>query len=94
MKKLLWWLLAGTRGGHNRARIIRMLHKRPYNTNQLSEALKLDYKTVQHHIKVLEKNSIIVGAGDRYGRMYFLSDIIEENYHLFEEIWNKIGSSD
>ncbi|HOQ18614.1 MULTISPECIES: winged helix-turn-helix domain-containing protein [Methanothermobacter] len=90
MKRLLWWLLAGTRGGHNRGRIIRMLHERPYNNNQLAEALGLDYKTVQHHLRVLEKNKIIVSSGERYGKMYFLSDVMEDNYPLFEEIWSRI----
>ncbi|HPX77955.1 MAG TPA: ArsR family transcriptional regulator, partial [Methanobacterium sp.] len=31
MKKLLWWLIAGSSGGPNRARIILMLNERPYN---------------------------------------------------------------
>jgi len=46
MKKILWWLIAGTKGGINRARIIIELHERPYNANQLSEKLELDYKTL------------------------------------------------
>lgn len=86
MRKLLWWLLAATRGGANRAKIIRMLHERPYNINQLSQTLKLDYKTVQHHMKVLEKNRIIEPSGERYGKIYFLTDVMEENYNIFEEI--------
>ncbi len=90
MRKLLWWLLAATRGGLNRARILSLLHERPYNTNQLSKALKLDYKTIKHHLRVLEKNNLIVSAGERYGKMYFLSEIMEENYDLFEEILDKI----
>ncbi|HHY00319.1 MAG TPA: ArsR family transcriptional regulator, partial [Methanothermobacter sp.] len=31
MKKILWELLAGTKGGINRARIISILRGRPYN---------------------------------------------------------------
>ncbi|MFB2623030.1 MULTISPECIES: winged helix-turn-helix domain-containing protein [Methanothermobacter] len=94
MKRLLWWLIAATRGGVNRARIIRMLHERPYNTNQLAEALELDYKTVQHHLSVLEKNKIIVSSGERYGKMYFLSDAMEENYDLFEDILDRMQGVD
>jgi hypothetical protein len=41
MKRLLWWLLAGTRGGRNRARIIMALHERPYNANQTSKTSSL-----------------------------------------------------
>jgi DNA-binding transcriptional ArsR family regulator len=90
MKKILWWLIAGTKGGINRARIINEIHIRPYNANQLADKLKLDYKTVRHHIKILEDNNVITSSGDNYGMMYFLSSPMEENYELFQHIWNEI----
>jgi len=92
MKRMLWWLIAGTKGGVNRARIINMLNERPYNANQLSEVVNLDYKTVRHHLKVLSENNIIVSSGSGYGEMYFLTSIMEKNYALFEEIWEKINN--
>ena len=49
-KRLLWFLFAGSRGGDNRMKIIDLLKERPYNINQLSESLGLDYKAIQHHI--------------------------------------------
>jgi len=92
MKRLLWWLIAGTKGGINRAKIIMILRERPYNANQLTELLKLDYKTVQHHLKVLIKNDIITSPrGKKYGAMYFLSDLMETHYEIFREIWEQIG---
>ena len=91
MKKLLWWLIAGSKGGVNRARMIHTLNERPYNANQLADVLKLDYKTVRHHLEVLEKNSIIISKGDKYGAIYFLTSIMEENYEIFEDIWSQIG---
>jgi len=91
MKKILWWLIAGTKGGLNRARIINELNERPYNAHQLSEKLELDYKTVRHHIKILEENKIITSTGEKYGTMYFLSSQLEDNYKLFEDIWKKMG---
>ncbi|MDP6154958.1 MAG: winged helix-turn-helix domain-containing protein [Candidatus Thermoplasmatota archaeon] len=92
MKRLLWWLIAGTKGGINRAKIIMILKERPYNANQLTEKLKLDYKTVQHHLKVLIKNDIITSPrGKKYGAMYFLSDLMETHYEIFREIWDQIG---
>ena len=91
MKRLLWWLIAGTKGGINRARIINTLVERPFNANQLAQELDLDYKTVRHHIKVLEDNGIISSAGDKkYGAIYFLSNRMEDNFGLFQDIWNKI----
>jgi len=90
LKYLLGWLIAGTRGGFTRAQIIKALKETPQNANQLAHLLKKDYRTIRHHLKVLEKNRIITSAGDRYGTTYFLSPEMEENYALFEEIWNKI----
>jgi DNA-binding transcriptional ArsR family regulator len=86
MKKFLWGLLVGTKGGINRARIIDELNNRPYNINQLAEKLGLDYKTVRHHIEVLENNNMVISTGKKYGALYFLSDKMEENYDSFLKI--------
>ena len=90
LKYLLGWLIAGSRGGVTRAQIIQALKETPQNANQLANLLKMDYRTIRHHLKVLEKNRIITSAGDRYGTTYFLSPTMEENYALFEEIVKKI----
>jgi len=90
LKYLLGWLIVGTRGGVTRAQIIKALKETPRNANQLAQLLKMDYRTIRHHLKVLEKNGIITSAGERYGVTYFLSPEMEENYALFEEILNKI----
>lgn len=91
MNRLLWWLLAGTRGGANRARIIMTLNERPDNANQLAETLGLDYKTIRHHLDILLKHGIIVTQGDGYGRMFFLSRDMESDYDEFNGIWARIG---
>ena len=90
MEKLLWWLIMGKRGGINRARIIKKLKDRPYNANQLSKELDLSYKTVRHHIKILEENKIIKPSGDSYSKLYFLEDEVERNYDIFKDIWEQI----
>jgi len=94
VKRLLWWLVAGSVGGLNRARIILILKERPCNANQLTELLGLDYKTVRHHIDVLTKNNLLTSTGDKYSKMYFLSPVLEDNYESFEEIWEQIGKKD
>ncbi|MGZ7116824.1 MAG: ArsR/SmtB family transcription factor [Methanobacterium sp.] len=86
MEKLLWWLITGKRGGINRARIIKKLNDRPYNANQLSKELNLDYKTIRHHIRVLVENKIIRPSGDEYSKLYFLTHEMEENYDIFKDI--------
>jgi DNA-binding transcriptional ArsR family regulator len=91
LKYVLGWLIAGTRGGLTRARIIEALKKTPQNANQLATSLMMDYKTIRHHLEVLEKNHMVTSVGDRYGATYFLSQTLEDNYGLFEEIVKKIG---
>jgi len=88
---IIQWMIGGTRGGFNRARIIRALKDSPQNAHQLSQLLGVDYSTIRHHVEVMEKNDLITTVGDRYGKLYFLSDRMEENYSFFEEIWDKIG---
>ncbi|MEM3553721.1 MAG: winged helix-turn-helix domain-containing protein [Candidatus Bathyarchaeia archaeon] len=90
LKYLLGWLIAGTRGGLTRAKIIQALREAPQNANQLANLLKMDYRTIRHHLEVLEKNKLVVSVGEEYGKTYFLSSIMEENYALFEEIVKKI----
>jgi DNA-binding transcriptional ArsR family regulator len=90
LKYLLGWLIAGTRGGASRAKIIETLKETPQNANQLANQLGMDYRTIRHHLKVLEKNKIITTAGEGYGTTYFLSPALEENYGVFEEIVNRM----
>ena len=90
-KRLLWFLFAGSRGGDNRMKIIDLLKERPYNINQLSESLRLDYKAIQHHILVLQKNNIITKMGEKYGVLYFISNYLEANIEAFNEIKSKIN---
>ena len=90
VKYLLGWLIAGTRGGATRAKIIQVLRVSPQNANQLATQLGMDYRTIRHHLKVLEKNRLVTTAGEGYGTTYFLSPMLEENYGVFEEIVNRM----
>jgi predicted transcriptional regulator len=92
-KRLLWFLFAGSRGGLNRIKIVSILKETPLNANQLAKELGLDYKAIQHHIRVLEKNNIITRAGEKYGVTYFISTFLEVNMESFDEIVQKLGKS-
>ena len=89
MKRLLWWLLAGSRGGTNRVVVIRALKERPYNAHQLAEALHLDYKTVRHHLKVLAENNVVVASGkEQYGATSRAApDAASQPYRRYGEMW-------
>jgi len=92
MKNLLWYLIAGTKGGETRGKIIDLINKSPSNANKIAEILNLDYKTVRHHLKVLEKNNVITAVNKgNYGAVYFLSEIMKANLPVFNEIWAGFG---
>ncbi len=94
LRRLLWYLLGGTRGGANRAQILKALLDRPLNANQLAEALKVDYKTIQHHLRVLEENGLVTPSEKgAYGAVILLTPKMEEALPVLEEIWSKIGRS-
>ena len=76
MKRLLFWLLQGTKGGPTRIRLLKLIMKKPMNIRQLSMAAKLDYKTTEHHVKVMLKNSVLETAGNNYGRIFFISELV------------------
>ena len=91
MEDFLWWLFVGSRGGINRARIIDLLQKDPYNAYNISEILELNYKTVKHHLKLLEDHNVIVTPSKaKYGALYFLSKEMKANFQLFERIQENV----
>lgn len=93
VKRLFWYIFAGSRGGINRLRIISSLKEKPLNINQLAKELTLDYKAIQHHIKILEKNNLITKIGEKYAVAYFISTFLEVNMETFEEIEAKLDKS-
>ena len=93
VRRLLWFVFAGSRGGLNRLRIISALKDKPMNTNQLANDLGLDYKAIQHHINVLEKNNLISKEGEKYGVTFFVSTFLEVNMEIFNEIAEKLDKS-
>jgi predicted transcriptional regulator len=86
MEKALWYLLTATRGGENRVRLIRVLSERPRNANKLAEELDVSYKTVRHHLDMLEDHGVVESGGNEYGKLYFLTDRFETNRETFERI--------
>jgi DNA-binding transcriptional ArsR family regulator len=86
MEKVLWYVLAGTRGGVNRARLLRAIDDRPRNPNQLAEELDLNYDTIRHHLDVLVENDLVESSGDDYGAIYLPSDETRDHWDTVEEI--------
>ncbi|MGP8073418.1 MAG: ArsR/SmtB family transcription factor [Thermoplasmata archaeon] len=68
---LMWYLLFGTRGGPNRRRLLDELGRSPANAHQLSSSLGIDYRTVRHHLRILEQSGAVIRpVGDAYATPY------------------------
>jgi len=91
IKKLFWFLFVVSRGAINRIRIMSALRKMSSNRNQLAIELDLEYKNIQHHLKVLEKNNLVRKIGNYYGVTYFPSVLFEDGEAVFDEIIAKLN---
>ncbi len=89
-KIVFWVLFLGTRGGTSRIRIMSALRKRPSNRNKLAKELGMDYKGIQHHIKILEGNNLVTKFGKNYGVIYCVSTLFENSEFVFDEIVDRL----
>ena len=89
-KIVFWGLFVGSRGAPNRIRIMSALRKMPSNKNQLANELGIDYKVIQHHLKVLEKNNLVIKTGNRYGLIFCVSALFENSEFVFDEIVDRL----
>jgi len=90
MDTVLWQTLAGTRGGPNRARVLRALDNKPRNANQLADDLDLAYNTIRHHLDVLEDNGVITSSDADYGVIYLPSERAQNNWETVEQILTQV----
>src|SRR5437773_1535265 len=88
-RRTLVYLLARSRGGHNRCRILKLLQDRgPLNANQIASALELHYTTVQHHLTKLARDDVVAASprGESYGALFFLTYQMERNAEFLDRI--------
>lgn len=82
-RSLLWYLLAGTRGGSNRLRILEMLRSTPCNAHQLAQRLQMDYRTVRHHLGLLERSGVVLRpVGRAYASPYELAPQVAAEFDM------------
>ncbi len=84
-KIMITWLIEGSRGGRTRARILLLLKDSPKNPNQLARELGLNYRTIMHHLKVLEEHGLIRRLGKGYGRPYILTQEALNHWEIIEK---------
>lgn len=92
LKRALVLSLSGTRGGLVRLDILLLLLEKSQNTNEMSKTLDMDYKSVQHHIRVLEKSSLITSSKKKYSNAYRLSTLLLSNKDVLEAL-KELGKS-
>lgn len=90
MEDVLWYLLASSRGGPSRVRIVRAIDERPRNANQLADALDLDYTTVRHHLDVLAENNVVRSSGGDYAAVYLFTDRAKAHWDTVAEILDTV----
>lgn len=83
-RRVAFQLVTGTRGGPTRARILRFLAAAPANTNQLARALGADYKTVEHHLRVLVENALVAAETEGYGARFALTPSMRAHVDVLE----------
>jgi DNA-binding MarR family transcriptional regulator len=86
MEDLLWHLLASSRGGATRVRILRAIEERPRNANQLADDLDLDYTTIRHHTDIFVENNVLRKSADEYGAIYLFTEQVRTHWDTVEEI--------
>ncbi len=91
LSRSLWWVFVGTKGGITRLKILKRLMEDPGNIYSISQSLNLNYRTVEHHIRFMEKNDLIVSEGNKYGRVYFPSPLLISNYEKLNEMLKRAG---
>lgn len=92
MEDVLWYVLASSRGGSTRARIVRAIDERPRNANQLASELDLDYTTVRHHLDVLLENNVLRRPNDEYAAVYLFTEQTTANWETVEEVLEVVES--
>lgn len=90
MEAVLWYVFTGTRGGPNRVRLLQAVDERPRNANQLADDLDLDYKTVRHHLDVLQENNVVRSSGDGYGDVYLPTEQVRTHWDTIQTIFEEV----
>ncbi|ESS06455.1 MAG: transcriptional regulator, ArsR family [uncultured archaeon A07HB70] len=85
MDPTLYQVLAGTRGGATRVRLLRALDERPRSRRELATEFDLAYSTVHDHVERLEREGLVRRTGD-HGAVYAPSDRARESWTTVEDV--------
>ena len=86
-RSMLWYLLVGSRGGENRLRILDLLQRTPRNAYEISIDLGIDYRTVRHHLGLLEGAGVVSRPlGGVYGSPYEVTSYLLANRDALDDL--------
>ena len=84
----LWYVLTGTRGAPDRARILLALDGRPRSARRL--AADLDVATVSHHLDVLVENGVVHERDDQDETVYVPSPWARRHWTTVEDVIEQV----
>lgn len=90
MEDVLWYVLASSRGGPTRVRILRAIDERPRNANQLADEIEMDYTTVRHHLDVLMENNVVRKTDEDYAAVYLFTDQVKTHRETLDEVLDAV----
>ncbi len=90
MKRAFMFSIAGTRGGPVRLAVLKIIAKKKMNINQVSIRMNMDYKTIQHHMRVLDKSGFVKKEMSKNESIYSVSDLIMSNKEIMKIIRRKL----
>lgn len=79
-------LILGRKGGRTTTKIIDRILEHPYNLNQLSIELNLDYNTIKYHMKLILKSNLVMKEEMKYGSLYYPTQKLINNLREYEQI--------
>jgi predicted transcriptional regulator len=80
-------VLTQSRGALARILILQKIANSPMNANKLASSLGLDYKTVKHHLRVLEEVNFISSLKNCYGSAYHLTEYFHSHAFVIKTNW-------
>lgn len=89
VKRAFVFSIAGTRGGPVRLDVLKIIAKEKMNISQISIKMGMDYKTIQHHMRVLDKSGFVKKEMSKNESIYSVSDLIRSNNEIMEIIRRK-----
>lgn len=81
-----------SRGGAMRARIIFLLITKPLNTQEIANALKIDYKTALYHLEKMQKEGWLLRSGEGYGSTFKIT-FTPDQLGAFHALAREMGES-